>query len=314
MNAEQKYDGIINFIEAEIAKGLNMKARDILFNIKREFGIESRSLSEIFSFLTGMPIITYIKTRQLMKAAEVVSKDGSNQDAIKYTGYNDEPSFIKSFRSVFSTSPGNFKGLKNPNIQKPITWSDITSSGNKPIDNEKVSVPVKFGIPVDLYMKVREAENIQILYGFDDEASNVAYKIAERFDVELTESFELVDQLIRFFEGRRPFIDDYENWINTYGEIVYFYFKLENVLWDKSVDMFTDLRAKGVQDISKLDFKKLSKYQSAVYDASYLHAYVCEEATSEYEEMSTDDNLDDGEDFFDMYAAYESRDSYEYYE
>lgn len=314
MNAEQKYNRIINFIEAEIAKGLNTKARDILLGIKKEFGIESRSLSEIFDFLIGKPIITYIKTRQLMKAAEVVSEGGSNQDAIKYTGYNDEPSFIKAFRSVFSVSPGNFKELKNPQIQKSITWSDITRSENKPVDNAKVSAPVKFGIPIDLYVKVREAENIQIRYGFDDEASNMAYKIAERFNVELTEAFELVDQLIRFFEGRRPFIDDYENWINMYGEIVYFYFKLGNVFFDKAVDMFTDLRAKGIKDISKVDFENLSKHSYTVGDTSYLQASGYEEATSECEETSTYGNLDDGEDFFDMYSAYEWRDSYGNYD
>lgn len=312
MNAEQKYNRIINFIEAEIAKGLNTKARNILLGIKKEFGIESRSLSEIFDFLIGKPIITYIKTRQLMKAAEVILEGGSNQDAIKYTGYNDEPSFIKAFRSVFSVSPGNFKELKNPQIQKSITWSDITRSENKPVDNAKVSAPVQFGIPIDLYVKVREAENIQIRYGFDDEASNVAYKIAERFNVGLTEAFELVDQLIRFFEGRRPFIDDYENWINMYGEIVYFYFKLENVFFDKAVDMFTDLRAKGIKDISKVDFENLSKHAYTVGDTSYLQASVYEEATSECEETSTYGNLDDGEDFFDMYSAYEWRDSYGY--
>ncbi len=314
MNAEEKFNSINTFIDAEISKGLNAKARDISYNISKKFGIESRSLSEIFDFLAEMPIIAYIKTRQLMKAAEVVLEGGSNQDAIKYTGYNDESSFIKAFSRAFSVSPGNFAKLENPQIQKPLTWNDITNSEQKTTTGKEPPSQMKFGIPIELYKKMQEAEGMQILYGFDDEASNVAYKTAQKFKVELADAFEFVDQLIIYHEGRRPFINDYDSWISTFGDIVDFYFKLKTVSFSRTVDLFTAITSERVKTLSEEDIENLSKNSYTLGDISFLNTDIYEESITEYGGISTSSNLDDGEDFFDMYAAYEWRDSYGNYD
>ena len=303
MNAEQKYNRIIDFIEEEIAKGLNQKARDILSEIKKEFCIDQRSLSGIFDFLTGMPVVSYIKMRQLMKAAEVVLSGGSNQDAIKYTGFNDESSFIKAFGREFSCSPGNFAERKNVEIKKSITWVDITDSVQKASDKKQTPVQMKFGIPIDTYKKILEAENMQLLYGFDDEASNVAYKIAERFNAEVADAFELVDQLIIMFEDKRPFIDDYDNWIKMCDELIGFYFKLENVSFNNAIDIFAGIKAKGIENLSQEDYERLSENPYVFWEPTYLNTFG-------YESSQMDSGLDGYEDSFNSYEAYKSYNPY----
>ena len=79
----------------------------------------------------------------------------------------------------------------------PLTWNAVVEGEHKIIDTkefhtsrengtnitEDISVSEKFGIPIVSYKRIQEAANMQILYGFDDKLSNVACKIAEKYNV-----------------------------------------------------------------------------------------------------------------------------------
>lgn len=324
VNAEQKYNSIINYIENEIAKGTNAKARDIVLGIKTTFCVEPRSLSEVFDFLIEMPIVTYIKTRQLMKAAEIILAGGSNQDAIMYTGFSDEPSFIKAFTKEFSLSPSNFAKAENPKIYMPLTWNAVVEGEYKIIDSkefrtleknetnvtEDTSVSEKFGIPIVSYKRIQEAENMQILYGFNDKLSNIACKIAERYNVETEAAFNLIKQLLKRYKNEKVITKDYENWIKKLDDMIWFYFQLNDaalfreIPFNAAIDIYGTVKDKGVRNLQKKHFETLARYYDSSEDTGLptlgdvvgTISYTCP---------------DDYEDFFDLYAAYEPYNPYD---
>ena len=333
MNAEQKYNSIISFIEDEIAKGENTQARDILLKIKSKFCVEPRSLSEVFDFLTGMPIGTYIKTRQLMKAAEVILLGGSNQEAIMYTGFSDESGFIKAFNKEFSLSPGSFAKSENPRIKKPITWDTIIDGTYETTENEVVFVIEKNNISngdgekeitcenenpafektdntVDINRRMQEIENMQILYGFDDKLSNVACKIADKYNTGIESAFEFIDQLLKSYKNSKVITEDYDEWLKQLDEIIWFYFRLNDatllkeIPFNSAVNIYGNVKHMGVKKFTKENFEKLVKCYDS-FDDTQPSTYA--EAVGSVHYTSTDDY----EDFFDLYAAYEPYNPYE---
>lgn len=344
MKVEQKYNNIINFIEDEIAKGQNTQARDILLGIKSEFNIEPRNLSEIFDFLTGMPIGTYIKMRQLMKAAEILLSGGSNQEAIMYTGFGDESSFIKAFNKEFSLSPGNFAKSEKPKIKKPITWDTIVDGTYETTENKvtfeknlttaddgknKISDKVysdfenvlynifnvnpdfeKTGTKVDLNRRIQEIENMQIIYGFNDELSNVACKIAGKFDAKIEAAFEFINQLLKSYKNKKAVTDDYDRWVVLLEEMIWFYFRLNeasflnNISFDEAVKIYGEVKHSGVKNFTKKHFENLAKNHERTDDEVY-DTYADIVGSVRYT------SPDDYEDFFDLYAAYEPYNPYD---
>ena len=347
MKVEQKYNNIINFIEDEIAKGQNTQARDILLGIKSEFYIEPRNLSEIFDFLTGMPIGTYIKMRQLMKAAEILLSGGSNQEAIMYTGFGDESSFIKAFNKEFSLSPGNFAKSEKPKIKKPITWDTIVDGTYETTENKvtfekdittaddgknKISDKVfsKFenllydifyenlglgmnGAKVDLNKRMQKIETMQMIYGFNDELSNVACEVAARFDATIEAAFEFVKQLLNSRKNKKAITEDYDKWVEILDEMIWFYFRLNEatlmrgISFENAVEIYGQVKHLGVKTFTKKHFENLSKrYEPTDYadDAEFL---TYSEAVGSVRYTSPDDY----EDFFDLYAAYEPYNPYD---
>ncbi len=324
VNAEQKYNSIIIFIEDEIAKGQNTQARDILLEIKTKFCIEPRSLSEVFDFLTEMPIVTYIKTRQLMKAAEIILAGGSNQDALMYTGFSDESSFIKAFNKQFSLSPSNFAKSENPKIYMPLTWNAIVEGEHKTIDSkefrtleknetnvtEDISVSEKFGIPIVSYKRIQEAANMQILYGFDDKLSNVACKIAEKYNVEIESAFELINQLLKRYKKPSVITDNYNRWSTLLDEMIWFYFRLndaaliEDIPFINAASIYGAVKHQGVKNFTREYFEKLARSYEQTDDGFY-RTYA--DIVGEVHYTSPDDY----EDFFDLYAAYEPYNPYD---
>ena len=137
---------------------------------------------------------------------------------------------------------------------------------------------------------------MQIVYGFDDEVSDVAYNIATRYDVEMRDAFEFVDELIIFFDGKKPFVSDYENWISTYDDVVRFYFDAQQLSFDRAVEIFTRIRRSGIKEIRREDV------------AEYIERFDCSGTVyphiSEVVSQIGYKSVDDFEDFFDLYAPY----------
>jgi len=218
-----------------------------------------------------MPINSYIKQRQLMKAAEVILDGGSNQDAIQYTGFGDEPSFIKAFSKEFSLSPTNFSRAKNKKIKVASSWDIITNSENETIIEEKPLEITKFGIPVDTYKKVIEAENMQIIYGFDDNVSEVAYKLSKAYECEMRDAFELVDELIIHFEENRFYIEHFDNFVKMYDEIIWIFFNFD-LSFCQSIELVGDLKTSGVKEVKKEDPYVIAYF----YETGYPYEFVKE--------------------------------------
>lgn len=271
MTAKQKYDDIINFIEEQIAQGLNLKASTIINEIKNNFYIDERALGQIFSFLTNMPINTYIKRRQLIKAAEVLLDNENIEDAIQYTGFSDEPSFSKAFKKEFALPPGKFKESNSTTVEPALNWDVIANFECTLIKEKKSLEETKFGIPIDTYNKVIEAENMQIIYGFDDTVSEVAYKLSKVYECEMRDAFELVDELIIHFEENKFYIECFDDFVKMYDEIIWTFFNFD-LSFCQSIELVGDLKTSGVKDIKKEDPYVIAYY----YETGYNYDFVKE--------------------------------------
>lgn len=269
MTAKEKYDNIINFIEEEIDKGLNVKASNIIGEIKNKFYIEERSLGQIFLFLTNMPINSYIKQRQLMKAAEVILDGGSNQEAIQYTGFSDEPSFIKAFNKEFSLSPTSFARVKNSSIKAALSWDVITNNENEMISHKKSLEVTKFGVSIDIYKKVIEAENMQIIYGLNDNESEAAYKLSKAYGSELRDAFELIDELIIEFEDDKFYIENFDDLVKDYDDAIWMFFNF-NLSFCESIQFVNELKRIGIKDFRQEDPHVIAYYYETGYDFDFV--------------------------------------------
>ncbi len=271
MTAKQKYDDIINFIEEQIAQGLNLKASTIINEIKNNFYIDERALGQIFLFLTNMPINTYIKRRQLTKAAEVLLDNENIEDAIQYTGFSDEPSFSKAFKKEFALPPGKFKESNSATVEPALNWDVIANSECTLIKEKNSLEKTKFGIPIDTYNKVIEAENMQVIYGFDDKTSEFAYKLSQKYGCEMRAAFELADELIIYFEGDKFYVENLDDFIEDYDEVIWIFFNFD-LSFCQSIELLRGLKIIGIKDIRKEDPYVIAYF----YETSYTYEFVKE--------------------------------------
>lgn len=292
MNPKAKYDGAIEFIETVICEGVSTKAGEIADRVVREKGqgISSRDMSAIIGFMTGDMLIPYVKSRQLVYAYKTLVEDGDANAAIAYTGLGDQPTFIKAFRRQFDMTPLEAIKKKDSSlVTPPKTWSVISDS-NENIgiyqdeeDDKSVEEDLKFGIASSKLDLIKEALDLQAVYGFDNDKSEAAFNVAEKYSISMRKAFEFVDDFYMHFESydNTPTAKDVEK----SDALIYTYLTFDMMSVNQSAELILELSFHGVNDIT-LESKELVKaylnYSEFSYSdlKEYYQYYINEDVAS----------------------------------
>lgn len=292
MNAKDSYNRLIDIIEEGVAASKN--TQEILDSLLSEHLCDKRVLAEIFKFMTGIPAIKYISLRQMMKAYScLVLENRSLDEAITYSGLENNSSFDKKFRSTFGLTPTDAKQIKDASLyQLPLTWEVITSgeTTKEEISMETISSPVlKFGIAEDKLIRYNEAMELQALYGFTDRETEIAFDFSDRNHLSLRQSFEYIsvatdscasitsDSALTVEQWRACIDSDAAYLINRYAEQLLFV-RLNSKLSLKRADYlvflasqagFASIREDGIEALLLFD-KNMAKF----FDYSeFIEAY-----------------------------------------
>ncbi|MCX7773039.1 MAG: AraC family transcriptional regulator [Clostridia bacterium] len=136
---------IISYIEA------NLKERMTLEDLSRRFHLSKFHLHRVFSSLTGMPLMKYIRERKLSCSVFDLMKTDMNIIDIAYEyGFSDEQSYIRAFRNAFNISPARARRRKEViKITDKIDTGAITPVGDGLIfEPEMVIRPESFLVGV----------------------------------------------------------------------------------------------------------------------------------------------------------------------
>lgn len=234
---KEKYNNIITEIETHVKNtDTELSTTDIAALVSKNAGMTLADLTIIMRYMTNKTLREYIKERQLMNAYHyLISSESFNVDgAIARAGYDNQSSFNKAFKELFKIKPKDAFIEKNKNLfLSPLTWEKIeegdylTKSSTEQI-SEETSGTV-FGISSELLQEIKETQELQIFYDFDDLLSGVAYQYAKKNSISLKKAFEYVAD---FGFGKKKseqseveFTDFVERRIYN-REIEYGYFKL----------------------------------------------------------------------------------------
>ena len=199
MTGSEKIDRVTALIESEIKK--DKSASEIADNVAREIGNSTRDLSTIFSFMTGKTLIDYIKERKLNASYEHII-DGERfdaQTAVTLSGLGDQSALIKKFNNAYGMTPKEAHAKKDRSLVKMrMKWNDFSHVEIQEITSEENDTVIAnntvFGLARKKYEEVKEAIELQELYGFDELQSEIAYYIHQTYDFPLKETFRFVDE------------------------------------------------------------------------------------------------------------------------
>lgn len=100
--------GIIDHIDDHLHEDLQLDT------IAEFFGYSKYHLHRMFSFITGLPLNTYIKRRKLTEAARaLVCTDRPIIDIAMDSGYDTQQSFTNGFKKLYKKSPDRYRKKKS---------------------------------------------------------------------------------------------------------------------------------------------------------------------------------------------------------
>lgn len=333
MTGSEKIDRVTALIESEIKK--DKSASEIADIVAREIGNSTRDLSTIFIFMTGKTLIDYIKERKLNASYEHII-DGERFDAktaVTLSGLGDQSALIKKFNNVYGMTPKEAHAKKDRSLVKArMKWNDFSHVEIQEITSEENDTVIAnntvLGLARTKYEEVKEAIELQELYGFDELQSEIAYYIYQTYDFPLKETFRFVDEydydtrssklsddnidedlkelLNKVFSNDvvddEPEMDrtEYYNYFAKGDadepEIRYAYF----VVGVKSIpaiyNLIDKLHALGDNDITELEPELIEMCAYEDFDARF-----CKKAVAYYLDNATDEY---GDDAFEEYVGY----------
>ena len=133
---KEKYNAVIFDIENEIHADDYSRAKDIADAIIEKNNIYygdqgKRDLAAVMNFMTGKPLISYIKERKMMCACERLLGNREKCDilaVVDLAGFSDQQSFTKAFKKYFDTTPQKAWEDRDVMIIPPQTW-EVVSGG-----------------------------------------------------------------------------------------------------------------------------------------------------------------------------------------
>jgi len=213
MNITERHDKIINTIENHVQFGTD-EALTIAKNVAKDNGCTARVLSDVFNYLFGYPLISYIRSRKLVAAYNLLANGKGNIDrAIEVAGYADQTSFTKAFKKQFGVTPGDvLKGKATVDtLPSPLYWaclSDIHTPQPVSYYEKEEDEMLIFGLSENTYKEVVKAIELESLYGFSLMFSNYAFNLSKKTHRTMEDCFRYVDSL-RDYGG--DFIEGYDD-------------------------------------------------------------------------------------------------------
>lgn len=201
MNAKERFDSIVTQIEQMISSKECLKATEVKEAIAKQNGLGIRDMNTVFVFLTGLSLLDYIRERQMMAAYDIIvnQSDFCVERAIIISGYDNQSSFCKKFKETFGMSPGiAFKKKDKTKLVEPLTWEAISNGErimNKRFEQAKLQKMI-YGLPESQYKKLQKILDLQALYEFSDEQSNLAYYISEQDHLTLRKVFSIMAEYL----------------------------------------------------------------------------------------------------------------------
>ena len=205
MNVKEKFNKLLSDIEFMVHKQEYLKPRDIGAKMSSLTGIGYRDLNTIFTYITNISLLDYIRERQIMAAYEVIISMPifDVEVAISVSGLDNQSSFGKKFKDRFGITPKEaFKNKDASLLEEQLIW-DVISDGNNLLEEEQTFVTpqtVKFGVSKEQLQLYNKSADLQALYEFDDNQSEIAYRISQLHDVPLELAFDFVDDYSTYLD------------------------------------------------------------------------------------------------------------------
>lgn len=275
MTAKEKFTNLISKIEEMANKQDYLKPRDIGEKMAILMGVGYRDLNTVFTYLTEISLLDYIRERQIMAVyTTIISMPIFDIEvAISVSGYDNQSSFGKKFKERFGITPKEAFNEKDfSRIAEQITWDMISNGVNLLDEKAVISEPkenFKFGLPASEYKLIQEAADLQALYEFDDTQSNVAFKISKEYNVPLKKAYDFVDDYCVFLGYNESNTNkSYEDLLLIFDnskDLTQIYFNVISEIGN-AVDLVSEIKTLGYNPLDfDYDFLK-DYYKQRDYD------------------------------------------------
>ncbi len=206
MNAEAKYNRLIEEIEEAVSLPHAASPAEIAEALSAASGISVRDLGSIFRFLSSKSLIAYIKERQIMQAYRCIvrQEDFDWLEAIDYTALGEQSAFIRAFKRTLDMTPGEaFERRAEDHFRPPLRWERLSASGLDETPEEETEDPSMdaekiFGLDAQAYKEAELAADYQKLFAFNRLEGEFAFGLYKRFKgwgFDMRSAFEYVDEL-----------------------------------------------------------------------------------------------------------------------
>ena len=311
----EKIDKLFELIEQEARKGFKSK-HAIAERIAQEFGVSTRDLSTVFSFLLNQTLIDYIADRKLMAAYEclISSENFDVQTAIFLSGLGDQSAFNKRFKIRFEMTPMEAHRQKDISpLQVKMSWNalqttEISMQPQGRASFNHSSKKTMFGISKEKLGEIETLLELRDTYGFDELQCELAYYIFVTYSIPINAAFRFVDEFKYeddIDDEELAELDDYpklsiEEYIYTRvketvadPEISYVYFEGDMDSLDTVYKVIDKLHNQGIDDVTELYIRIID---ICAYDE--IHVTYCIKAIKYFDSHATEEY---GEDAFNEY-------------
>lgn len=256
MNISDRFGSIIQKVEHYLLLESIPKNREIAERIAFDEGLSYRDFNTIFTFISNMSFLDYISLRRMVKAYQaLIEFESFDLDLpIILSGYENENSFRKEFKTLFGLTPKEAYLKKDQSaIQQPLSWNTLNDYLKEDHAMKTVTVhsDTFLGLPREHYEQIIQAINLQELYSFNEQQTNAAYQVAEYYKIDIRKAFEFIESycLHWYNDGSGHFHDPYSTFNMNVAEDYSHY-----------LDAFTRLNISVRDAASIIDELRSSKY------------------------------------------------------
>lgn len=180
MGFQQDYDNIVQAIELNVRK----PAKEIREDLSQQFGISVRSLSEIFSFITGYPMSEYIRYRKAENIIQYVLQTGKSLEfaVTEEFNYGEYTAFFNWFKDRIKKKPKDIIEEREKAEWVPALYLRKVLSGGASQDRPTGKREV---MDIDDYKMFELVDERRAFYGLSAENAVEAYNLSKKYDVDI---------------------------------------------------------------------------------------------------------------------------------
>lgn len=206
MNAKEKYEIIVKTIEKLIKANelADQEISDKAFDCAGMATTDNRERNNIFDYLMGKQVRTYILDRKRMIAYKYLINEKDDKMAVlvakKLLNASDQY-FVTIFKDRFGMTPKTARKRKDPSLYEYIpTWEYLSgmAEGDDSMEN------TIFDIPRKQFLIIQKVLNLKDFYDFNEYESEFAYSIYKNDKTDLEKAFEYVADYMGLRSSEKP--------------------------------------------------------------------------------------------------------------